>query len=101
MSKKFSIHILLYKEDDIQIAHCLEFDILAQGVTKQEALRNLLDAIELQVDFALEEDCAEMLYNPAPVEYWRMLVKARKYSCKLKRGMPALISHFDCNSVRG
>ena len=101
MSKRFNIHILLYREDHIQIAHCLEFDILAQGETKQEALRNLLDAIELQMDFALENDCVETLYNPAPVEYWRMLIKARKYSCKLKRRMPAFISYFDCHSVRG
>ncbi len=31
MARKFGVHIPLHSEGDIQIAHCLEFDIVAQG----------------------------------------------------------------------
>jgi predicted RNase H-like HicB family nuclease len=71
MSKKFNLHILLYKEENYEIAHCLEFDIVTQGETKKEALQNLIDGIELQVNFAVENNSPEQLYNPAPLECWQ------------------------------
>ena len=71
MARKFDVHILLYSEDDISIAHCLEFDIVAQGKKKIEALKNLLDAIELQISFALKNNDLTSIFNPAPAEYWK------------------------------
>ena len=70
MGMKFNIHILLYSEEDIQVAHCLEFDLVAQGKRKIEALRNLLDAIDMQINFALENNDLASLFTPAPAEYW-------------------------------
>jgi len=71
MARKLDVHILLYSEYDISIAHCLEFDIVAQGKKKIEALKNLLDAIELQISFALENNDLVSIFNPAPAEYWK------------------------------
>ena len=99
MAKKFNIHIILYREDDIQIAHCLEFDIVAQGKKKIEALRNLLDAIELQIGFALENNNLSSIFNPAPAEYWKMLVNTKKYPCKPEDKIPLFISNIDCSYV--
>ena len=84
MARKFGINIILYSEDNIQFAHCLEFDIVAQGRKKIEALKNLLDAIELQMDFAIENNDIASIFNPAPVEYWKMLVESKKYPYKPK-----------------
>lgn len=91
MSKKFNLHIILYKEDSYEIAHCLEFDIVAQGRTKKEALKNLMDGIELQVNFAIENNSIELLYNPAPPEYWQKLAKTRKYPFTGKIRLPDFI----------
>ena len=74
MARKFDVHILLYTEDYISIAHCLEFDIVAQGKKKIEALKNLLGAIELQINFALENNDLSSIFTPAPAEYWKMLI---------------------------
>ncbi len=101
MSRKFDIHILLYREDDIQIAHCLEFDIVAQGKKKIEALKNLMDAIELQIGFALDNNNLSSIFNPAPAEYWKMLVNARKYSYRPEEKSPLFISNIDCSYVAG
>ena len=68
MPRKFNLHILLYREPPHEIAHCLEFDIVAQGNTKKEALKNLMDGIELQVNFAIENNSLEQLYKPAPYD---------------------------------
>ncbi|MDI6736624.1 MAG: type II toxin-antitoxin system HicB family antitoxin [bacterium] len=98
--RKFNVHVILYSEYNIEIAHCLEFDIVAQGKTKMEAFKNLLDAIELQVNFAIENNNIESIFNPAPPEYWRMLVKAKRCPCKPKRKMPSFISTIDCNYAK-
>ena len=97
MSRKFNLHILLYKEDSYEIAHCLEFDIIAQGRTKKEALKNLIDGIELQVNFAIENNSLEQLYNPAPPEYWQKLAVTRRYPFTNKVRVPRFISNLDCN----
>jgi predicted RNase H-like HicB family nuclease len=73
MGTKFNIHIILYSEDDIQVAHCLEFDIVAQGRSKIEALRNLIDAIDIQISFALDNYDLASIFTPAPTEYWKMV----------------------------
>ena len=99
MARKFDIHIILYSEDDIQIAHCLEFDIIAQGKKKIDALRNLLDAIELQISFALENNDLASIFSPAPDEYWKMLANAKKYPCKTEEKIPLFISNIDCSYV--
>jgi hypothetical protein len=44
---------------------------VAQGKKKIEALKNLLDAIELQISFALENNDLASIFNPAPPEYWK------------------------------
>jgi hypothetical protein len=99
MATRFNIHILLYKEDDIQIAHCLEFDIVAQGKSKIESLRNLLDAIDMQINFAIDNNDLASIFTPAPAEYWKMLAIARKYPYQLKNKVPSYISNFDCSYV--
>jgi len=99
MARKFDIHILLYNEDGIQIAHCLEFDIIAQGEKKIEALKNLLDAIELQIGFAVENHDLASIFNPAPVEYWKMLADAKKYPYRPEEKAPLFISSMDCSYV--
>ena len=96
---KFNVHILLYSEDDIQIAHCLEFDLMAQGKRKIDALRNLMDAIDLQISFALENNDLASIFTPAPAEYWKMLANAKKYPCKLKDRNLSFISNLDCSYV--
>lgn len=101
MAKKFNIHILLYSEGNFQIAHCLEFDIVAQGKKKIEALKNLLDAIELQVSFAVENNDLASIFTPAPAEYWKMLIDAKKYPYKPKEKFPLFISDIDCSYVTG
>ena len=67
-----------------------------------DSYKNLLDAIELQADYALETGNLENLINPAPPEYWRMLVKAES-EAEMFAGMklPELLSNVDCGVLQG
>ena len=65
---------LEYKDGKYCLAHCLEFDIVAQGETFEEARKNLAELIKEQFSFAFEKDIEEKtLFHPAPKEYWDIL----------------------------
>lgn len=65
---------LEYKDGDYFIAHCLEFDIVAQGKTREEARHNLAELIKEQFAFAIEKDIEEkVLFKPAPAKYWELV----------------------------
>jgi len=98
MMRELSIHVVLYREESRCVAHCLEFDLVAQGADSLEAFRNLLDAIELQAQYAVEIGDWGLLFNPAPAEYWRMLVEAERFTPDANGWkLPAFVSRVDCS----
>jgi len=98
MMGELSVHVVLYREESRYVAHCLEFDLVAQGADSLEAFKNLLDAIELQAEYALEMGDWGLLFNPAPAEYWRMLVEAERYIPEPNGWeLPTFVSRADCS----
>jgi predicted RNase H-like HicB family nuclease len=47
MTKKLNLTANVWREDDMFIAQCLEFDVASQGHTVEEALDNLREAVQL------------------------------------------------------
>lgn len=45
------IHHTLYHEDSDYVAQCLDFDVSSFGETKEEALRMLKEAVELDLEY--------------------------------------------------
>lgn len=69
---------LEYKDEDFFIAHCLEFDLVAQGENREEARSNLADLIKNHLQFAIEKDVEDKsLFHPAPQKYWDILRQMR------------------------
>lgn len=48
MKRKFNANII--KEDDWYVAQCLEVEIASQGKTREEAINNLREALELHFE---------------------------------------------------
>ena len=97
-----SVHVVLSREEEKRyIAHCLEFDLVAQGEGLLEAFKNLLDAIKVQAAYAQEMGDLGHLFNPAPVEYWKVLAldaDSRRFSQMIfenLRAQPARICVLD------
>jgi hypothetical protein len=100
--REWSVHIVLYREGDFFIAHCLEFDLAAQGTDAREAFGNLLDAIDLQARYSLEIGDLGNLFNPAPAEYWRLFAQAEPYTPRPDGWrLPDIISAVECGLVAG
>ena len=69
-------HILVYREKDYWIAHCLEFDLLADSQTPQKAVSILSGVINTHIEYLKKNNAMHQLYNPAPKKYWKLLVDA-------------------------
>ncbi|MBI4705358.1 MAG: hypothetical protein HY744_29990 [Deltaproteobacteria bacterium] len=83
-----SLHILVYRDGDAWLAHCLEFDAVAQGDCPDEARTGLMDAVALLVEDAREHGAVAGLYRPAPVELWRRFGEARSLRVYLSIAAP-------------
>jgi len=65
-----TFNVLIKKEDDIYIAHCLELDIVATADTVNQAKKDIISLIIAQIDYAFSNDNLEHLFHPAPQEVW-------------------------------
>ena len=74
---RWNFHFLVYNEAKRIHAHCLETDTVADGDTPEKAVKNLQDAIELQITDCRKRGSFDSLWNRAPREYWEA---ARNYA---------------------
>ena len=80
MKNGMIFNILIKREGETYIAHCLELDIVATADSLDTLHSDIIDLIVAQVDYAFSNDNLENLYHPAPAEVW-----AEFYSCKEKK----------------
>jgi hypothetical protein len=75
---RLDFRVLIYKEDEFWIAHCLETDLVAEGGTLAQAIDHLVDISNVQIQAAIEEGDLAALFSPAPADVWRMYAVARE-----------------------
>lgn len=66
------IRIVFYRDDGSWIAHCLEFDLLGDGETREAALEQLAQAIRIQLEATRDYGNPANLFAPAEGKYFRM-----------------------------
>ncbi len=77
--KSFTIplRVVFYYEQDRWIAHCLEFDLIGDGVSREEALDCLKEAISIQIATAIEQNNPLNLFTPAAGRYFQMFAQGK------------------------
>ncbi|MDP2167964.1 MAG: hypothetical protein Q8J64_06510 [Thermodesulfovibrionales bacterium] len=80
----FTLHVLIYEEDGVWVAHCLEMDIIASDPAQGKVEKDIIDLIRAQLVFAHEHGNMENIFTPAPPEDWAKLFNASR-SCNLKK----------------
>jgi predicted RNase H-like HicB family nuclease len=73
---RLDFRVLIYRENDFWIAHCLETDLVAEGETVAQAIDSLIDISNVQIQAALEEGDLASIFSPAPADVWRMYAVA-------------------------
>jgi hypothetical protein len=97
------LRVVFYKEDGDWIAHCLEFDLLGDGPTKNDALEGLARAITIQASESLESQNFANLFSPADGEYFRRYFRGRNTAKgllkvtveRLRSSAPTMIERVD------
>lgn len=72
-----TIRAVLYREDGCWIAHCLEFDLIGHGDTRESALQMLTQAIEIQVEQTIEHENLDNLFAPADGKFFAMFAAGK------------------------
>ena len=66
-----------FNEDDgVWSVVALELDLWGFGDSKEESLQELVEIIEMQVNFSEYKENPELLLHPAPAMYFRMHAQA-------------------------
>ncbi len=76
--KSLLLRACVYRSSDakrIFVAHCLELDLIGQGRTPKDALCELIESIELQIEASEEADC--QLFFAAPAGVWQRYKQAK------------------------
>ena len=93
-----TLNVLIKKEDDVFIAHCLELDIVATANTSNQAQKEIVSLIDAQVSYAFENNNLENLYHPAPPEVWKEFF-ACKESIEKKHKVKTLKKERDSRNI--
>ena len=74
-SFRIPLRAVLYKEGKNWIAHCLEFDVIGDGKNQESAIKNLCQAIFVQVEASVKHNCISNLFTPADGKFFRMFAE--------------------------
>lgn len=74
---RMPLRVVFYKENQSWIAHCLEFDLIGDGLTQQAAIECLVGAIAAQIGASLEFDNPDNLFSPADAKFFAMFAKGK------------------------
>lgn len=86
-----TLNVLGVREDDAWCAIALDMSLRGYGDTFDAALQALLDAVDAQVSFAVENDNLDQIFIPAEPHYFRLYADMKREA--LKR---TLLSHVPC-----
>ena len=90
MKKEFhwTVRVIIEKEGNLYIAHCLEFDLVTQAKTLKGAKEMIIDAIYEYLSYAVKNNLQEQVFRPAPSEYWAKIPRASKEETISPRSKP-------------
>ena len=72
------VNVLIKKETNTWLGHCLELDIVATAATQKQVEKDIIDLIVAQIAYAFSNNNLNHLYHPAPVEVWEEFYKCKK-----------------------
>ena len=71
---RIRLDFLITYESDAYYIRCLDFGIMSWGDTIEECKEDIKEAIEIYLEDITE---GQSIYDPCPIEYWRMFYELR------------------------
>jgi hypothetical protein len=96
---RVELRAVVYRHQEWWIAHCLELDLVSEGTTPENALRDLLEISIFQVETAQEMGNLESIFRPAPPEIWAMYSRAGNLPPMKKKLTSRSIERFEAREA--
>ena len=93
------LDVLHSREEGKHYAHCLPFDLLAEGDSEEEAMKNLAEMIFEHIKFFVESNMEPFIFRPAPMKYWEILRMIKKQAHFLPNVPEGLLKATSPNRV--
>ena len=82
MRPEIRLDVLIRKEEDYYLAHCLQFDIVVTDDTLEGMKQAILDTCVAHIQYSIENNNLHYLFSPAPQEAWtQYLTLAQNPQC--------------------
>jgi len=72
-----TVSVLGFREDESWVALALELDIRGYGDTFEEALQEMVECIDMQINFSTFKEQPDMVFHPAAPEYYSLFAQVR------------------------
>jgi hypothetical protein len=81
------LDILIKREEDYYLAHCLQFDIVATDDSLVRVKEAIIDLCLAHIENSVQNDNLAYLFSPAPKEVWaEYLTMTKDASCEVSSG---------------
>ena len=85
LMSEVKVNVLIIPDDNNWwTAVALELSLLGEGNTPEEALKELGEAVEAQVSFAVQNDSLDSIFTPAAKEYFEIFDQVKTEVLKQK-----------------
>lgn len=74
---RLPLRVVFYREEGRCIAHCLELDLVGDGESREEAVKQLCVAIGSQIEASLKYNNMYNLFTPADGRFFAMFAQGR------------------------
>jgi len=86
-----------YRDGRWWVAHCLEMDVVAEGDSPLEALKEMVALCGLKIEDAIREGDVRSIFNAAPPQIWEL--HARGEQKETAGPLPRSVSRFDTRAL--
>jgi hypothetical protein len=77
-----SLSVLVYSEEGLRVAHCLEMDLKGRGESTEHAVKELVELVGMQVSFALQRNEPGLIYHPAEKQLFEIFNNLKENALK-------------------
>jgi hypothetical protein len=95
---RIELRAVAYRHGEWWIAHCLELDLVAEGKTPKDAMKDVMDLCCTQIEAAMGSGDLQSIFRAAPPEIWAMFSRAEDAPFKGLRE-PSCVERFEAREA--
>ena len=77
----YTPRVIIYREEDCWIAHCIETDLVADGRSPIKAIQHLRKITDFYITSILNAGNLESLFRRAPSDIFALFMASKDYRC--------------------